>query len=240
MTKTLLSGGLLAGAVAGLVAAILQLWLIQPLIIEAERYETGVLVLPDAASRAPDSGPEPAVTDPSADPGLARYAFTALFLVLTWSGFGLLAAAAVAAANRFAPGASITAFGVALAGFATVALAPGLGLPPELPGMPAADLEARQFWWLGASLATAAALAVALRFRSLGGRVAAVALAASPHLLGAPVPPLAAATVPPDLAALYVARVLGASFLGWLVLGTVLNILSDPSTNRPSVRPVAG
>lgn len=41
MSKTLLSGGLIAGALAGVVVALLQLWLIQPLIIEAERYETG-------------------------------------------------------------------------------------------------------------------------------------------------------------------------------------------------------
>lgn len=38
MSKTLLSGGLIAGALAGVVVALLQLWLIQPLIIEAERY----------------------------------------------------------------------------------------------------------------------------------------------------------------------------------------------------------
>lgn len=35
MSKTLLSGGLIAGALAGVVVALLQLWLIQPLIIEA-------------------------------------------------------------------------------------------------------------------------------------------------------------------------------------------------------------
>ena len=45
MTKNLLSSGMIAGAVAGLVMALLQFWMIQPLIVEAERYETGELVL---------------------------------------------------------------------------------------------------------------------------------------------------------------------------------------------------
>lgn len=68
----------------------------------------------------------------------------------------------------------------------------------------------------------------------------AVAVAASPHLFGAPIPPLAAARNPPDLAALYVTRVLGVNLLGWRVPGVVLNILFDFSTDRHSVRPVAG
>src|SRR3974390_3265881 len=35
-----------------------------------------------------------------------------------------------------------------LAGFAVFTLAPGLGLPPELPGVPAAPLLSRQLWWV--------------------------------------------------------------------------------------------
>jgi adenosylcobinamide kinase/adenosylcobinamide-phosphate guanylyltransferase len=46
-----------------------------------------------------------------------------------------------------------------LAGFAVFTLAPGLGLPPELPAMPAADLLARQVWWIGTAAATAIGLA---------------------------------------------------------------------------------
>lgn len=49
MRKSLLSGGVIAGAVTGLAVAFLQFFLIQPLIVEAERYETGELVLMGAA-----------------------------------------------------------------------------------------------------------------------------------------------------------------------------------------------
>ena len=46
------------------------------------------------------------------------------------------------------------------AGFAVFTLAPGLGLPPELPAMPAADLGDRQIWWTATVLATAVGLAL--------------------------------------------------------------------------------
>ena len=41
-----------------------------------------------------------------------------------------------------------TALAWAAAGFVVTGLAPAVGLSPELPGMPAADLFARQGWWV--------------------------------------------------------------------------------------------
>lgn len=143
MTKALLSSGLLAGAASGLVVALLQLFLIQPLIVEAERYETGMLVLPGSATVAPEVAEDHSGSAAPETSGLSGATFTVLFLTLTWSGFGLLAASGVATAKAIAPERPISVLGIAMAGFATAALAPALGLPPELPGMPAADLEAR-------------------------------------------------------------------------------------------------
>ncbi|MCK1975003.1 CbtA family protein, partial [Bacillus safensis] len=37
-----------------------------------------------------------------------------------------------------------------VAGFFAVAFLPALGLSPELPAMPAADLAERQLWWIAA------------------------------------------------------------------------------------------
>ena len=53
MTRSLLYGGVIAGAITGLAVAFLQFFLIQPLIIEAERYETGELVLMGVAQDDP-------------------------------------------------------------------------------------------------------------------------------------------------------------------------------------------
>jgi cobalt transporter subunit CbtA len=171
---------------------------------------------------------------------LTRAAFTVLFLTLTWSGFGLLAASAVATAQLLAPRRPVTVLGIAIAGFATAALAPALGLPPELPGMPAADLEARQVWWIWSAASMVAALAIGIKFQLWAARLVALAVAACPHIFGAPSSPLAAATIPPDLAALYVARVLGVSFVGWLVMAFALQRLSAGAESGPAVRPVPG
>ena len=66
--------------------------------------------------------------------------------LVTAIGFGLL----LVAASEFAGGIAGWRQGLlwGLAGFAAFTLAPGLGLPPELPAMPAAELVPRQAWWI--------------------------------------------------------------------------------------------
>jgi predicted cobalt transporter CbtA len=104
--------------------------------------------------------------------------------------------------------------------------------------MPAADLGSRQLWWIMTLVATAAGLALALRLENWAARVFAIAVIAAPHVVGAPTMPVAAQLIPPDLAGLYVARVLGVSLLGWLVLGALLEgLLAHPQeTSRPARR----
>ena len=240
MSRTLLSGGLIAGALTGLVVALLQFWLIQPLIVEAERYETGELALPliEAADQ-PGTPPVLQSNDVQATGiDLSRTGLTVLFLTLTWCGFGLLAGAAMSAAQMSKSVRPFSAVGIAVSGFAVASLAPALGLPPELPAMPAADLGSRQLWWIMTLVATAVGLALALRFENWAARAVALAVIAAPHVVGAPTMPVAAPMIPPDLAGLYVARVLGVSFLGWLVLGALLErLLAHPQeTSRPARR----
>lgn len=101
MSKTLLSGGLIAGALAGVVVALLQLWLIQPLIIEAERYETGELALPLVQTEDQPGMSTTIQPDDMQIEGthLSRAGLTVIFLTLTWCGFGLLAGASMSAAQ---------------------------------------------------------------------------------------------------------------------------------------------
>ena len=70
--------------------------------------------------------------------GFERFAYTALANIVTGIGFALI----LVAASEFAGGIANWRQGVfwGFAGFAVFTLAPGLGLPPELPAMPAADL----------------------------------------------------------------------------------------------------
>lgn len=75
---------------------------------------------------------------------------------------------------------------VAAAGWLSLHLWPTLGLPAELPGMQAAELGARQSWWLLAVACAAAACALAGLARGHWRWLAAVALLTLPFLIGAP------------------------------------------------------
>ena len=55
----------------------------------------------------------------------------------------------------------------AAAAFVATGLAPAAGLAPELPGMPAADLVARQSWWFLTATATALDGSMTLYFGGL-------------------------------------------------------------------------
>ncbi|MFQ5954541.1 MAG: CbtA family protein, partial [Kiloniellales bacterium] len=103
-------------------------------------------------------------------------------------------------------------------GFAAFALAPAFGLPPEPPGVAAAELSARQAWWLGTALATAGGLALMVFAGNTVAKVAGLVAIAAPHLISAP--HLAeTGTLPAALAGRFVAASLVTSALFWVVLG---------------------
>jgi cobalt transporter subunit CbtA len=108
-----------------------------------------------------------------------------------------------------------------LAGFATFTLAPGLGLPPELPGSEAAPLIDRQLWWLATAIATGCALAlIAFTVRARWTILAAV-LIALPHVYGAPEAAERNEAVPAVLVHHFVVAATLTNFLFWLILGAL-------------------
>ena len=213
MFARILISGLFAGFAAGLVAALLQLVLVQPVLLHAELYESGQLThfgAAEASSAAAAAG--------GIDP--LRDGLSVLFATLTYTGYALILVAGMAlAAER---GIGITArqgllWGIA--GFVSVQVAPGLGLPPELPGSAAADIGLRQLWWFGTVGATVAGLALIAFGRGWTARGIAAALILAPHVIGAPHPETFAGPVPPELAGLFAARVLGVGLVAWVLLG---------------------
>ena len=118
--------------------------------------------------------------------GFERTAFSVLANIVTGIGFALL----LVAVSELFGGIRDWRQGVfwGLAGFAVFTLAPGLGLPPELPAMPAAELGPRQLWWVATVLCAATALGLLVYQRSLVAVLAAIALLVAPHLIGAPQP----------------------------------------------------
>lgn len=230
MIKRMLTSALIAGFAAGLVAAVLHFAFAQELILLAEEYESGTLVhfqgvaADGAVATEPASGAlaaEPAAGAMAAEPSaLSRNFWTVLFQGLQFSGLGLLMVAGFALAERFGrPVAARDGILWGIAGFVTFQLAPEMGLAPELPGIPAADLAARQVWWLGTVIATAAALGLLAWGRGIVAAAVAVVLLAAPHVIGAPALDSFGGIVAPEMSAEFAARSLGLAFTAWAVLG---------------------
>ena len=221
--RTILFVAALAGIGTGLVGAAIHLFTTVPLILQAETFVGGGADSATAAaghSHGADSqNAEAHSHDEEWSPadGFARNGLTVIFTVLTGFGFGLL----LVAASEIAGGLSGWRQGVlwGLAGFAVFTLAPGLGLPPELPAMPAADLAARQMWWVGTALATAGGLALLVFGRSPLLAVLGVALILVPHLVGAPQPDSHESPIPEALHHSFVVASVAASFVFWVLLG---------------------
>ena len=150
-------------------------------------------------------------------------AFTVAANVVTAVGFALLLVAASDLAGGIAGWRGGLLWG--LAGFAVFTLAPGLGLPPELPAMPAAELFPRQVWWLGTVAATAAGLALVFLGKSPALAALGIALLVVPHLVGAPQPASHESPVPAGLHHRFVVAVTITNLVFWALLGTLAGVL---------------
>ncbi len=213
MFTRLLTSAVFAGAAAGLIAALLQLYFVQPVLLHAELYEGGDLVHFGAESTN------------SAQPELPgfdalRDILSICFAMLIYAGYAMILVALMALAEG--RGATVTArTGLiwGLAGFIAVHFAPGFTLAPEVPGVAAADIYVRQVWWY----ATVIAAAVAMWLVAFGGNWlawgAAVVLLLAPHIIGAPEPEMFTGPVPTEIGALFAARAFGVGMAGWVMLG---------------------
>ncbi|SFR17980.1 CbtA family protein [Poseidonocella sedimentorum] len=212
MLSKLLTSALFAGSAAGLIAALLQLVFVQPVLLHAELYESGALV---------HFGAEPvsALQDlPGFEP--VRDGLSIVFTMLIYSGYAMILVGLMALAqSRGAPinGRSGLLWG--LAGFVAAHLAPGFTLAPEVPGVAAADVGARQIWWAATVAAAAAAMWLIGFGRGLPAWLAAAVLLLAPHLIGAPEPDVFTGPVPTEIGALFAARALGVGMAAWALLG---------------------
>jgi cobalt transporter subunit CbtA len=211
--RNLLATALVAGFMAGLAVFAVHMISAVPLIEAAEVFEEAA-----APAEQPNPGTgahEHAAWEPEA--GFERHAYTALADVLVGTGFSLVLVGLFALRNRPIDLRQGLAWGAA--GFVVFALAPSLGLPPELPGTPAAELGLRQLWWLTTVGATAVGLALLAFTRPAWAKAVGILALVLPHLVGAPHPAESASPVPVELAAQFVAASLIASAIFWTVLG---------------------
>lgn len=213
MFTRLLTSALFAGAASGLIAALLQLWFVQPVLLHAELYESGALLHFGAASNIPaaqDLGGFDALRD-----GLSI-----VFTMLIYSAYAMVLLALMAVAEE--RGAAITArtglvWGIA--GFVAVHFAPGFSLAPEVPGVAAADVTLRQIWWFATAAMAAAAMGLIGFGKGWMAWIGAAVLLLAPHAYGAPEPEVFTGPVPTEIGALFAARALGVGLAAWVLLG---------------------
>lgn len=219
----------LSGLLAGLILAALQSYATVPLILEAESFETagapahdhGHAAAPAAAAEAlpHDHGDE--VWAPA--DGLERLGYSVAVNIVSGIGFALILVAVSELAGGISGWRRGTVWG--FAGFAVFTLAPNLGLPPELPAMPAADLFDRQVWWVGTVVATAGGLALIAFKGTAVFSLLGLALLVAPHVVGAPQPDSHDSPIPEDLHHRFVVATTIANLVFWVALGGIVGVV---------------
>jgi cobalt transporter subunit CbtA len=240
MFQRMLTGALFAGAAAGLIAALLHFAFIQQVLLLGEQYESGALVHFDNATAPADGhshahGDDHAHDDAGADHGEAdghshgaagsdfqRNALTVAFTVLIYVSYAVMLFAGFGLAESMGRRIDAqTGLLWGLTGFAAFQLAPAMGLPPELPGTVAADLGARQVWWWMTVVATGGGVALLAYGRKVWMFVLGGAALALPHVIGAPQVEGYWGVAPPEVGAMFAARVLGVGLAVWVILGWI-------------------
>ncbi|MCK5902467.1 MAG: CbtA family protein [Cocleimonas sp.] len=221
--------------IAGLFLGSLQFLATSKIIYAAEQYEVEEAVATLVANDGHAHQHSNTVWEPKA--GTERIAYTFLADVLIAFGHGLLLVSfMVFMLLKFSKPALSwrSGFVVGFGGYLSFYLATVIGLPPEVPGTVAADLEARQLWWALTVIATLVGLTLLylapMKFKLLG--ILALLL---PHLIGAPQPELHGylTTEPNAIVALSQLEhqlLLSTAWVNlayWLVLGTVSGFLAQ-------------
>jgi cobalt transporter subunit CbtA len=248
--KTLLAA-IAAGLIAGAFMTAAQEMRVVPLILQAETYESeGAPAAYDQSSRATQTlsstlaavlplatpaqahGVEQHGDDAHAEGGimfgLSRFSGTLVANLVTGAGFALLLAGLSTLLAR--PITVQTGLTWGALGWLAVHLLPAIGLPPELPGFPAADLGDRQTWWLLTTIVSAVGLGVLAIRPEIPAKIVGLLLIAVPHLFGAPQASDIASPVPAVLGAEFAVAALATTLAFWLVLGVVYGAINERFT----------
>jgi cobalt transporter subunit CbtA len=240
MIRRLFLSAIAAGVLAGVVISAIHQVTTVPIILLAETYEdaatkadfgasSGVVSAGFSFSYPPVSSVPPIlrvhggkVEDSHAswapEDGFERILFTVMTTVLTGVGFALLLVVGMMLRGEPVDARRGVLWGAG--GFVAFTLAPTLGLPPEIPGAAAADLMARQVWWISAAVTAMAGLWLLVFHEKPALKLLGVAVLAAPHIVGAPHPyEFSTAGVPAELAAQFAATSIAISAVFWALLG---------------------
>lgn len=177
---------LVVGILTGSLLSLMQVVAVDPIIFAAEDFETGEPS--DGGTGHRHDGPAGhghGTWEPEA--GAERTFYTVVSNIFAAAGF---AAVLLALMSQFR---STDRQGIrlyqgllwGLAGFAAIYLAPGVGLPPEIPGIQAPPIEDRQLWWLLAVSCVAVGIGV-LALARAWFKVLGAVFVAIPYVVGPP------------------------------------------------------
>jgi cobalt transporter subunit CbtA len=225
MIGRIVLAALVAGLLAGFVLAGIQQVRLTPLIAQGETYEKAA-----DGEQPPCRETMPGMKtcgDGGAPPwqpaeGISRTLFTSAASMLAGAGYAivltgisLLSGVPITKGNGMIWG---------LCGFLAAALAPAMGLPPEVPGMPESDVSARQLWWASTIALTGLAIYLIALRPEAWAKFLAVPLLALPHLIGAPTAHESATQIPPELASRFATNSLAAAAIFWCLIGLFLGL----------------
>lgn len=220
--RTLVLSAFAIAILSGLLLSLYQANFITPIIVGSEVYEVAEAVSDHGHAQeieawAPEDGAE-----------RTSWNFASNFLLCFAYALILLSAMSLKSSVN-----TIKGIFWGGAAYLTIFVAPALGLPPEIPGMEAAQLEGRQAWWLLTVMLTAISFWL-IAFKANIFKVVGMALMLIPHILGAPQPELHgfANTEPQAIEALtllwhdFILQTSIANALLWVIIGALSGYIS--------------
>ena len=217
MFKNIFVSAVVCGAIAGILATVMQMLLVTPLLMEAELFETG-----QSMHFITDGSPESPIkhVDIWEDP--YRHLMTLCFNLVTFTGFGFILVAAMAFFQKRGFTLSKAEGIVAgVSGFIVFQLAPSVGLPPELPGTIGVTVGLKQTWWIITILSTTVGILLLFLDKHKVVSGAGIIFITIPHLIGHPKLETYFGVAPPELAAEFASRALAVSLIAWIILGVI-------------------
>jgi len=227
MIIRVLFAAILAGLAAGIFYTGAQAVKVVPIILEAETYENAGEEKVETLENHSHATVAEAKTGHEHDPeawgpedGFERTFYSLISNSIVGVAYSLLLVAAILLSKLpISPKLGMVWGAV---GFVVFVLAPGLGLPPEVPGTVAASVPDRQAWWLATVVATALGLGL-FAFKTQWYWLAlGLVLVLAPHIYGAPQPVHHESLAPANLAAEFVVAAIVTAGIFWLFLGGIL------------------
>jgi cobalt transporter subunit CbtA len=223
---------LCAGLLAGLIMAGIQYVRLTPLIEAAEVYETPETeAIAEANKPCVETMPGMKMCNDDGRPswkpedGWQRTIITTTASLIAGSGFAILMVGVSMLTNIPVTKQNGLIWGIC--GFIAVTLAPSIGLPPELPGMPVVDLHTRQIWWIATILLTGAAIFLWIKAKNYWWQIAAIIFAITPQFF-APINAVKSeGNLPASLAAEFASSSLAANLVMWLAIGFFISLALD-------------